>query len=107
MRRPGAPVCTMSAPLAVAGVEVGAVAHAAVRLENAAAACVTRRRHVASDNIELRMEASERGESIRDIILEALTSYFSHKRENKALLKLAEKSFAEWDNPKDSDYDRL
>ncbi len=55
----------------------------------------------------LRMEAAERGDSIRDIIVEALTSYFSHKRENKALLKLAEKSFAEWDNPKDSDYDKL
>ncbi len=55
----------------------------------------------------LRMEASERGDSIRDIIVEALTSYFSHKRENKALLKLSEKAFAEWDNPKDSDYDKL
>lgn len=55
----------------------------------------------------LRHEAADRGRSLRDIIVEALTSYFSHKRENKALLKLAEKSFTEWDNPKDSDYDHL
>ena len=53
------------------------------------------------------MEAAERGKALRDIILEALTSYFSHKRENRAMLKLAEKAFADWDNPKDSDYDRV
>ncbi len=27
--------------------------------------------------------------------------------ENQALLKLAEPVFGEWDNPKDSDYDRI
>jgi hypothetical protein len=55
----------------------------------------------------LRVEAAREGKALRDIVVEALQDYLSHKRENQAVMKLAEGSFSEWDNPKDSEYDRL
>jgi len=55
----------------------------------------------------LRLEAAQEHKTIREVIVEALQSYFSSKRENQAVMKLAEKAFAEWDNPKDSEYDRF
>jgi len=55
----------------------------------------------------LRLEAAHEGKALREVIVEALKGYFSSKRENQAIMKLAEKAFAEWDNPKDSEYDRL
>ena len=55
----------------------------------------------------LRFSAVQEGKTLREIITEALKSYLHHKRENQALMKLAEKTFAEWDNPKDSKYDSL
>jgi hypothetical protein len=55
----------------------------------------------------LRLEAAQEGKALREVIVEALRGYFSSKRENQAVMKLAEKAFAEWDNPKDSAYDRL
>ena len=55
----------------------------------------------------LKLEAAHTHKLIREIIVEALEGYFSSKKENQAILKLAEKTFAEWDNPKDSEYDSL
>lgn len=55
----------------------------------------------------LKMTAAQTNRTLREIVVEALTSYLSGRRENRAVLKLAEKTFAEWDNPKDSDYDKL
>lgn len=55
----------------------------------------------------LKLEAAHTQKLIREIIVEALEGYFSSKREDQAVLKLAEKTFAEWDNPKDSEYDTL
>lgn len=55
----------------------------------------------------LRLEAAQEGKTIREIITIALEAYFSSRRENQAILKLAEQAFAEWDNPRDSDYDRV
>ena len=55
----------------------------------------------------LRLEAAHGGKTIRDIVATALEGYFSARRENRAVMKLAERVFSEWDNPKDSDYDRL
>lgn len=55
----------------------------------------------------LRLEAAQEGKALREVIVKALESYFSSKRENRAVMKLAEKVFSEWDNPKDSEYDRL
>lgn len=54
----------------------------------------------------LRLEAAHRGKAIREIVTEALEAYFSHKRENRAVMRLAEQTFEEWDNPKDADYDK-
>jgi hypothetical protein len=55
----------------------------------------------------LRFEAVREGKALREIVVEALECHLSHRRENQALLKLAEPVFGEWDNPKDSDYDRI
>ena len=55
----------------------------------------------------LKLEAAQEGTPIREVIVKALEGYFSARRENRAVMTLAEKVFSEWDNPKDSDYDRL
>ena len=55
----------------------------------------------------IRYVAAEEDKSLRDVILEALRGYFSGRKESRAVMKLAEKTFEEWDNPKDADYDRL
>ncbi len=55
----------------------------------------------------LRLEAAHEGKTIREIITTALEAYFSARREDQALMKLAEQVFSEWDNPKDSAYDKL
>ena len=55
----------------------------------------------------LRLEAASEGKTLREVITSALESYFSAKRENQSVMKLAEQVFSEWDNTKDSDYDRL
>lgn len=55
----------------------------------------------------LRVEAAQEGKSIREIVAPALDLYFSSRRENQAVMKIAEEVFSEWDNPKDSEYDRL
>lgn len=55
----------------------------------------------------LRLEAAQENKTIRELVVEALESHYGHKLENHALMKLAAKSFAEWDNQKDADYDKL
>lgn len=55
----------------------------------------------------LRLEAAQEGMAIREVIVKALEGYFSSRRENRAVMMLAEQIFSEWDNPKDSEYDRL
>lgn len=55
----------------------------------------------------LRFQVAQEGKTLREVVVEALESYLSHKRENQALLQLANNTFKEWDNPKDSDYDSL
>ena len=55
----------------------------------------------------LRLEAAQEGTEIREVVVRALEGYFSSRKENRSIMKLAEKVFSEWDNPKDSDYDRL
>ena len=55
----------------------------------------------------LKFEAAREGKLLREVVVEAIECHLSHRRENQALLKLAEPAFEEWDNPKDSDYDRL
>jgi hypothetical protein len=55
----------------------------------------------------LKAEANERESTVKDVLCRALEAYFAERLETKALAKLAEASFAEWDDPRDADYDRL
>lgn len=55
----------------------------------------------------LKLYSAQEHLTLQKVIVEALEQYLSHKRENQALLKLAEPAFQEWDNPKDSEYDKL
>ncbi len=55
----------------------------------------------------LKLQGAQENKALREVVVEALEHYFSYKRENQAMLKLAEPTFEEWDNPKDSEYDRL
>ena len=55
----------------------------------------------------LKAEANERGTTVKEILTRALEAYFADRLETKALARLAESSFSEWDDPRDADYDRL
>jgi hypothetical protein len=55
----------------------------------------------------LKAEANEHDTTIKDVLTRALEAYFAERLETKALAKLAEAAFDEWDDPRDADYDRL
>jgi hypothetical protein len=55
----------------------------------------------------LKSEANERDSTVKEVLTRALEAYFADRLETKALAKLAESSFGEWDDPRDADYDRL
>ena len=55
----------------------------------------------------LKLEAQETNSSMRGVLIRALESYFAHRLETRALQKASESVFSEWNNPLDSDYDRL
>ena len=55
----------------------------------------------------LKSEANECDTTIKEVLARALEAYFAERLETKALAKLAESSFSEWDDPRDADYDRL
>jgi len=55
----------------------------------------------------LKAEATETDTTIKEVLTRALEAYFADRLETKALAKLAESSFDEWDDPRDTDYDRL
>lgn len=55
----------------------------------------------------LKLEAHETDTTIKEVLSRALEAWFADRLETKALAKLAESSFSEWDDPRDSDYDRL
>ncbi|MBN8538105.1 MAG: hypothetical protein J0M15_13710 [Deltaproteobacteria bacterium] len=55
----------------------------------------------------LKLEAQVSETSIKDVLVKAIEAYFSHRIETRALGKMCEKAFEEWDNPLDSDYDKL
>ena len=54
-----------------------------------------------------KLEAQESGETIREVLVKALRSYFSHRLETKALMRASESVFEEWNDPRDSEYDKL
>lgn len=56
---------------------------------------------------KLKFVAADKDCSMREVIVSAMDAYFSDYLENRAVLKLSEKTFEEWDNPLDADYDRL
>lgn len=55
----------------------------------------------------LKSEANERDSTVKEVLTRALEANFTDRLETKALAKLAESSFGEWDDPRDADYDRL
>jgi hypothetical protein len=55
----------------------------------------------------LKAEAQERDTSVKEVLVIALEAYFAERLETKALARLAESTFSEWDDPRDSEYDRL
>lgn len=55
----------------------------------------------------LKAEANERDTTVKDVLSRALEAYFAERLETKALARLAEASFDEWDDPRDAEYDRL
>ncbi len=54
----------------------------------------------------LKLEAQLSNTSMRKVLVNALESYFAFQLETRAVTKLAESMFEEWDNPLDADYDR-
>lgn len=55
----------------------------------------------------LKQEANESDLSMTDVLVRALESYFAHRLETRALSKSSEAVFEDWDNPLDSEYDKL
>ena len=55
----------------------------------------------------IKLEAHETHSSIKDVIVKALQSYFFHKLELRTLQKANEAAFKDWDDPRDSEYDKL
>jgi hypothetical protein len=55
----------------------------------------------------LKHEADETDTSIKEVLVNALESYFAHRLETRALMKISEDVFSDWNHPLDSDYDSI
>ena len=55
----------------------------------------------------LKAEANEKDSSVKDVLITALEGYFSHRLETKELQRATEIIFDEWNDPRDSGYDKL
>lgn len=55
----------------------------------------------------LKLEAHESDTSIKDVLSRALEAWFAERLETRALARLSEAVFAEWNDPRDADYDKL
>ncbi len=55
----------------------------------------------------LKHEAQETHQTVREVLIHALESYFAHRLESRALMRISEEVFAEWENPLDAEYDKL
>lgn len=55
----------------------------------------------------LKTEAHESDQSMTEVLVHALESYFAHRLETKALTRAAESVFEDWNNPLDQEYDDL
>lgn len=55
----------------------------------------------------LKVEAQETGTSVKETLIRVLEAYFAPRLETKALERASEEIFSEWNDPRDSDYDKL
>jgi hypothetical protein len=55
----------------------------------------------------LKLEARDHGCSVADVLVRALEAYVADRLEIKALERTTETVFDEWNDPRDSDYDRV
>jgi len=55
----------------------------------------------------LKADAQERNTSVKEVLLTALEAYFAPHPGTNALAGLSERTFTEWDDPRDSAYDRM
>jgi hypothetical protein len=55
----------------------------------------------------LELEAIRENTSVKEVVARAVRAYLSSRHEDFGLLGLAERAFAEWENPEDAEYDRL
>lgn len=55
----------------------------------------------------LKHEAQDTGTSMKNILIRALEVYFYNKIETNALAHLSQSVFSEWNDKRDSDYDKL
>ncbi len=55
----------------------------------------------------LKQEAAETSQTMTEVMVHALESYFAHRLETRALMIASEAVFDEWNNPLDSEYDNL
>ena len=55
----------------------------------------------------LKAEANERDTTVKEVLIRALEAYFADRLESKAWARIAEASFTEWDDPRDTEYDSL
>jgi hypothetical protein len=55
----------------------------------------------------LKSEAQETNSTMREVLIRALEGHFAPRLESKSVSKVSESVFEEWNNPLDSEYDRL
>lgn len=55
----------------------------------------------------LKAEAQSEDKTLKEVLVTALEVYFAEKLENKALQKISESTFEEWNNSLDAEYDSL
>ena len=55
----------------------------------------------------LRAYSLKERQSQKDVVIRALEAFFADKQESRILLRAAEQSFAEWENPEDEIYNDL
>lgn len=55
----------------------------------------------------IKTEAHDTGSSMKDVVVKCIENYFADRLESKALARISDKVFEEWNDPLESDYDDL
>ena len=55
----------------------------------------------------LKLEAQETNSTMKGVLIRILEAYYANRLETKALQRASESAFTEWNNPLDSQYDKL